>query len=180
MCVYSFAVKLLFCLFFSEYFSLFVWQLATSWAFKYYCSHITVLTSFSCKFVYAVECVAGSIVSSSYYACFLLWLFDSFILYVLRLPRWMKVTEKMLQKLTVDVNRDVFFKPILRYNLAFVFQGTVGRRNTKLRNESVIFVCISVRLSFDRILSLGFCSHFILNWEALNHISVVLFFRLQI
>lgn len=75
----------------------------------------------------------------------------------------MKVTEKMLQKLTVDVNRDVFFKPILRYNLAFVFQGTVGRRNTKLRNESVIFVCISERLSFDRMLSLGFCSHFILN-----------------
>lgn len=37
-----------------------------------------------------------------------------------------------------------FFKPILRYNLAFVFQGTVGRRNTKLRNESVISLYIWV------------------------------------
>lgn len=52
--------------------------------------------------------------------------------------------KKCCKKLTVDVYLDVvsFFKPILRYNLAFVFQGTVGRRNTKLRNESVICLYI--------------------------------------
>lgn len=72
------------------------------------------------------------------------WLFDSFILYVLRMPRRMKVTEKMLQKIDSWRYTMFFLKPILRYNLAFVFQGTVGRRNTKLRNESVISLYIWV------------------------------------
>lgn len=73
------------------------------------------------------------------------WLFDSFILYVLRMPRRMKVTEKMLQKIdSWRYTMFFFLKPILRYNLAFVFQGTVGRRNTKLRNESVISLYIWV------------------------------------
>lgn len=163
-------------------------QLAAIWACKYYCSHITVLTFFSIKFVHAIECVAGSIVYSSYYACVFLWLFDSFILYVLRMPRWMKVTEKCCKKLSVDVYRDVyvfFFKPILRYNLAFVFQGTVGRRNTKLRNESVIslYICVAeprssaqpgVSLSFYfklRSLKSYLCSAFLSITNLINKIA---------
>lgn len=73
------------------------------------------------------------------------------------MPGWMKVTEKMLQKIdSWQFNLDVFFlKPILRYNLAFVFQGTVGRRNTKLRNESVISLYIWVAELRSLLLSPG-------------------------
>lgn len=69
----------------------------------------------------------------------------------------MKVTENVVQKLTVGnticscVTDDIFLLlcsiPILVYNLAFVFQGTVGRRNTKLRNESVI--CLYIFESYE-------------------------------
>lgn len=94
--------------------------------------------------MYAIECVAGSIVSSSYYACFLGGCsIPSFCMFFGCQGEW-KWQKKCCKKLTVDVIRCFFLKPILRYNLAFVFQGTVGRRNTKLRNESVISLYIWV------------------------------------
>lgn len=66
--------------------------------------------------------------------------------------KWQK---KCCKKLTVDFLRWFFFKPILRYNLAFVFQGTVGRRNTKLRNESVNSLYNLVTELRDLLLSSG-------------------------
>lgn len=120
-----------------------VWQLATILGALNTIVHITVCFSPPSLIVYAVECVAGSILRFALSCSYAL--INSFILYVLRIPRWMKVTEKCCKKCMVDLNRLFFFsKPILHYNLAFVFQGTVGRRNTKLRNESVIFLYIWV------------------------------------
>lgn len=161
-------------------------QLAAIWACKYYCSHITVLTFFSVKFVHAVECVAGSIVSSSYYAFFYGCSIPLFCMFFGCQDEW-KWQKKCCKKLTVDVNRDVyvFFKPILRYNLAFVFQGTVGRRNTKLRNESVIslYICVAeprssaqpgVLLSFYfklRSLKSYLCSAFLSITNLINKIA---------
>lgn len=71
------------------------------------------------------------------------WLFDSFILYVLRMPRRMKVTEKMLQK--IDSWRYTMFFFSNQFSVTiWLLCFRVGRRNTKLRNESVISLYIWV------------------------------------
>lgn len=123
------------------------------WGIKYYCSHYGSLSH-----LLLTLCLRGRVRSRFHYLRFCIvsfvrmrvWLINSLILYVLRIPRWMKVTEKCCKKLIVDFRLCFFFalsNPILHYNLAFVFQGTVGRRNTKLRNESVSFVYLSFFLS---------------------------------
>lgn len=86
------------------------------------------------------------------------------------MPGWMKVTEKMLQKIdSWRLSRCFrFLKPILRYNLAFVFQGTVGRRNTKLRNESVISLYIWVAELPSLLLSPGGLLSFYLKLRSLR------------
>lgn len=136
------------------------------WGFKYYCSHYGSLSHLLLYYcVYAVECVAGSIcgfalslVRMRVCGCSI----PLFCMFFGSQDEW-KWQKKCCKKLIVDFN--LCFFPILHYNLAFVFQGTVGRRNTKLRNESVSFVYMRFFLcltaSFVCMLNIGISFSFI-------------------
>lgn len=133
------------------------WQFATVLgAFKYYCSHYgSLLTSFFIVWLYVrgrmrsrFHCLVRIGICVCVCGCSI----PLFCMFFGSQAGW-KWQKKCCKKLTVVLNRFAFFRPIPHYNLAFVFQGTVGGRNTKLRNESVIFVYLSV--SFVRMLSIG-------------------------